>query len=214
MAPVRKSDSTAPTRDAVFKSATVLFSARGFDGVSMDDIARDAEVNKAMIYYHFTDKLALYRAVVGEGLKAMGDAVDQIVQSPGYAPEKLDAFIGAFVRMTEIRPWMPSMMMREIAEGAPHLDLETLSHMRAIVVGFTAILRQGQDAGTFRNVHPVLAYASVVGPIILNAARERVAQQPGREGQDLPLLVSIPHDDVLDHCQKAARRMLLRNKFL
>ena len=43
--------------------AASLFAKGGFDGVSVDDIARDAGVNKAMIYYHFADKLALYRAV-------------------------------------------------------------------------------------------------------------------------------------------------------
>ncbi|MEO7156677.1 MAG: TetR/AcrR family transcriptional regulator, partial [Vicinamibacterales bacterium] len=126
----------------------------------MDDIARDAGVNKAMIYYHFADKLALYRVVVGDGLKAMGESVQTIVRTSGNAPAKLDAFVEAFVRMTETRPWMPSIMLREIAEGAPHLDGDTLAHMRNIVQGFGAIVKQGQDLGVFREVNPVLAYAS------------------------------------------------------
>jgi AcrR family transcriptional regulator len=214
MSPARKSDSNSSTRDLVFAAAKPLFSARGFDGVSVDDIARDAGVNKAMIYYHFADKLALYRAVVGDGLQAMGEAVTTIVLTPGNAPEKLDAFVEAFVRMTETRPWMPSIMLREIAEGAPHLDAETLEHMRAIVVGFGAIVKHGQDAGVFRDVNPVLAYASVVGPIILNAARERVAQQPDKAGLHLPLLVSIPNSEVIEHCQRSARRMLMKRKYL
>ena len=210
----RKPVTAAPTRDAVFTSASSLFSARGFDGVSMDDIAKAAGVNKAMIYYHYTDKLALYRAVIGTGLEAMGEVVAQILQTPQAAPDKLDRFVEAFVRMTEMRPWMPSMMLREIAEGAPHLDADTLAHLRSIVMGFGAILRQGQEDGQFRDVNPVLAYSSVVAPIIFNAARERVAQQPGREVQDLPLLVNISHEDVIAHGQKSARRMLLKRKFL
>jgi hypothetical protein len=35
-----------------------------------------------------------------------------------------------------------------------------------------------------------------------------VAAQPGRQGQDLPMLVSIPHDDLIAHVQETARRML------
>ena len=214
MSPARKSDSGTSTRDLVFDAAKPLFSARGFDGVSVDDIARAAGVNKAMIYYHFADKLALYRAVVGDGLKAMGETVTTIVVTPGHAPEKLDAFVEAFVRMTETRPWMPSIMLREIAEGAPHLDLDTLAHMRTIVQGFGAIVKHGQNDGMFRDVNPILAYASVIGPIILNTARERVAQQPDKAGLDLPLFVSISHDEVLAHCQANARRMLMKKKFL
>jgi AcrR family transcriptional regulator len=214
MAPARKSRSQTPTRDSVFDAAKPLFSARGFDGVSVDDIARAAGVNKAMIYYHFADKLALYRAVVGDGLQAMAEAVQTIVAAPVNAPDKLDDFVEAFVQMTETRPWMPSIMLREIAEGAPHLDVDTLAHMRAVVVGFAAIVKQGQDAGVFRDVNPILAYASVVGPIILNAARERVARQPDKVALDLPLFVAIPHAEVIAHCQRSARRMLMKRKYL
>lgn len=208
MTAAKKASSALSTRDAVFAAAAVLFSSRGFHGVSMDDIARDAGVNKAMIYYHFADKLALYRAIVGEGLKTMSEAVGHIAGSPATPPYKLDAFIEAFVRMTETRPWMPAMMLREIAEGAPRLDPDTMAHMRGVIGNFAAILKQGQASGAFRDIHPILAYESIVGPIIINAARERVAEQPSRKNQDFPLLASISHEQVIAHGQETARRML------
>ena len=209
MASPRKFTAAAvPTREAVFDAAATLFSAKGFDGTSMDDIARRAGVNKAMIYYHFADKLTLYRSVVGEMLQHMTGTVTAIAAAEGPAPGKLDRFIDAFVRMTETRPWFPTLMLREISEGAPHLDLETLQRLRTVVLTFTRILDEGHTAGVFRKVHPILAYLSVVGPLIFNAARERVAAQPGRQDQDLPMLVSIPHDDLIAHVQETARRML------
>ena len=205
---VRKKISVASTKDAVFASAASQFSSRGFNGVSTDDIARDAGVNKAMIYYHFADKLALYRAIVCEGLQAMGETVGAIAACAQTPAQKLDAFVEAFVRMTERRPWMPAIMLREIAEGAPRLDPETMSHMRKVIENFAAILKQGQHLGSFRAIHPLLAYESIIGPIIINAARERVAQQPERQNLDMPMLVSITHDAVIAHMQEAARRML------
>ena len=57
-------------------------------------------------------------------------------------------------------------------------------------------------------MHPILAYESVIGPIIINAARERVAAQPSRKNDDFPMLVAISHDDVIAHGQETARRML------
>ena len=208
MAPARKTSSNTPTRESVFEAAKPLFSSRGFDGVSVDDIARTAGVNKAMIYYHFADKLALYRTIVGDGLEKMNETVAGIAASGAAATAKLDAFIEAFVRMTEMRPWMPAMMLREIAEGAPRLDPDTMAHMRGVIGHFAAILKQGQDSGEFRAVHPILAYESVVGPIIINAARERVAEQPARKTQGFPLLVAISHAAVIAHVQETARRML------
>ena len=208
MTPVRKSASDLSTRDSIFNAAAKLFASSGFDGVSTDDIARSANANKAMIYYHFADKLALYRAIVADGLKTMSEIAGSIAASPATPSAKLDAFIEAFVRMTETRPWMPAMMLREIAEGAPRLDPDTLAHMRAVIGNFGAILKQGQTNGVFRPVHPILAYESIVGPIIINAARERVAEQPARKNQDSPLLASISHDEVIAHVQETARRML------
>jgi TetR/AcrR family transcriptional regulator len=209
MTPARRNATTVvSTRDAVFDAAATLFAKGGFDGVSVDDIARDAGVNKAMIYYHFADKLALYRAVLADGLSRMGGTVRGIASSTDAPPAKLDQFIEAFVRMTETRPWMPALMLREIAEGAPRLDADTMSHMGIVVMSFAAILKQGQESGVFRRVHPILAYESVIGPIIINAARERVAAQPSRKGNDFPMLVAISHEDVIAHGQETARRML------
>ena len=208
MSPARKEATAVPTKDAVFDSAATLFASAGFDGVSVDDIARDAAVNKAMIYYHFADKLALYRAVLAEGLSRMGATAHDIAASPDSPPLKLDRFIEAFVRMTETRPWMPALMLREVAEGAPRLDAQTMEHMRLVIMSFVSILKQGQAGGAFRSVHPILAYESVIGPIIINAARERVAEQPSRKGADFPMLVAISHEDVISHAQDTARRML------
>ena len=55
----RKGIDPGTTRAAVTAAAADAFSQRGFDGVIVDDIARAAGVNKAMIYYHFEDKLVM-----------------------------------------------------------------------------------------------------------------------------------------------------------
>jgi hypothetical protein len=138
----------------------------------------------------------------------MGETVGAIAASAQTPASQLDEFVAAFVRMTEVRPWMPAIMLREIAEGAPRLDPETMSHMRKVIENFGAILRHGQQLGVFRAIHPLLAYESIIGPIIINAARERVATQPERRSLDLPMLASISHADVTTHMQDSARRML------
>jgi AcrR family transcriptional regulator len=206
MARTRKQNKTVPTREAVFLASATLFSARGFDGVSVDDIAALAGVNKAMIYYHFADKIALYRAVVADMLTAVGASVTDIVNSSATPHEKLDRFIANFVGHADLRPWFPMLMLREMAEGAPHLDLTTLGYVRDVFVGFGRILAEGEQAGVFRKINPILAYTSVVGPLVMNAARERVAAQPGR--QHLPILMAASHEDLIAHGQETARRML------
>src|SRR5262245_50693574 len=120
------------TRTAVLTAATANFARRGFDGVSVDDIARAAGVNKAMIYYHFKDKLALYRHIVCDLLREAGARVTAVADADAPADEKVARFIQQFVDLTDTRPYFPTMMLREISEGAPHLDPDTLALMRAV----------------------------------------------------------------------------------
>jgi hypothetical protein len=78
--------------------------------------------------------------------------------------------------------------------------------MKNVFMAFTRILSEGAAAGTFRPVHPILAYTSILGPLLMNAARERMAAQPDRA--DLPMFVAIPHTDLIAHIQYTAHCML------
>src|SRR5262245_2227053 len=113
------------TREDIFLAAADLFSARGFDGVGVDDIAHAARLNKAMIYYHFEGTLALYREVVRDMLRAVGTIVAETAGRPAPADARLSAFIAGMVTLADQRPWFPPLMLREIAEGAPRLDPDT-----------------------------------------------------------------------------------------
>jgi TetR/AcrR family transcriptional regulator len=203
-----KRDSTA-TREAVFRAAADLFSRRGFDGVTVDDIAKAAGVNRAMIYYHFTDKLGLYRDIVCRMLDEAGGRVAIVANEPIAPRQKLERFVSGFVALATSHPYLPPLMLREIAEGALHFDAEILGRMRSVFLAFSQILAEGHAAGEFRQVNPVLAYMSVLGPVLLNSARERAAQQPGRE--HLPMFVAVPHDELARHMTHTALQMLKKD---
>ncbi len=198
------------TRQLVFDAAAVLFSRSGFDSVGVDDIARAAGVNKAMIYYHFKDKLALYREVVRDMLVVVGGNVGEIAASADPPPRKIERFIEMLAEMRQDRPWFPPLMMREMAAGAPHLDNATLAHIRGVFQGFSAILDAGVKTGEFRVVHPVMAYLSIMGPLMMNAVRERAAAAPGR-GQ-IPIFAPLDRDALVAHMQHTALSMLAKDR--
>src|SRR3981081_2768870 len=54
----------SPKRRAIMEAATDLFAARGYGAVSMDAIARAADVSKATLYAHFESKDALFATIV------------------------------------------------------------------------------------------------------------------------------------------------------
>lgn len=194
------------TRALIFAAAAAEFSHRGFDGASVDAIARDAHVNKAMLYYHFGSKLGIYREVVRDMLRAVAATVTEIADSADAPPHQIERFVQALAKQKDMRPWFPPLMLREMADGAPHLDADTLALMRRVFVGFASILAAGAAAGQFRPIHPVLAYMSIMGPLMMNAVRERAAARPGRE--ELPMFVAVDRAQLVAHMQHTALRML------
>lgn len=61
-----------PTRDAILDAAERLFAGRGFDGVSVREIAADAGLkNQASLYHHFAHKQAIYESVVRRGVASI-----------------------------------------------------------------------------------------------------------------------------------------------
>lgn len=54
------------TRDKIISAAIDVFASKGKFGAAMEEIAREARVNKAMVYYFFGTKENLYRAVLSE----------------------------------------------------------------------------------------------------------------------------------------------------
>jgi len=52
------------SKERILQSAIKLFSSRGFDGVSIGDIMRDAELTHGGFYAHFSSKQELYAKVI------------------------------------------------------------------------------------------------------------------------------------------------------
>jgi AcrR family transcriptional regulator len=62
----RREEHTESTRQAVFEAARELFTERGYAQTSTEEIVRRARVTRGSLYYHFTDKRDLFRAVADD----------------------------------------------------------------------------------------------------------------------------------------------------
>src|SRR5947207_3720000 len=126
----RPKSSVLVSRQRVFAAAAREFAARGYAGASVDRIARAARLNKAMIYYHFSSKAALYREILRDMFGAVRVRVAAVAASDAAPEDKIRAYIAAIAREAEARPHFPPIWLREIAEGAEHVDAVTLGYVK------------------------------------------------------------------------------------
>jgi TetR/AcrR family transcriptional regulator len=197
--------STRDSRTAIFRAAAREFAERGYEAAGTDRIAARARVNKAMLYYHFRSKGALYAEIVRDMVAAVGARVRAVADGPGSAEQKLDAWISALVEEAAARPWFPPIMLRELAARAPHFDATTFHMMNAVLAGVADVIAQGQREGTFRDVDPLLTHLSIMPPVLIFFARQRVlAGRKLRGGLAEPRQLA----EFVRHMQASARGML------
>ena len=201
----RQPDRSAGSRDRLVAAAAAEFAARGFAGANVDRIARAARLNKAMIYYHFTSKAALYREILRDMFEAVARRVAETARSSADPADKIRAFVEAIAVEAEARPHFPPIWFREIAEGGAHLDAATVAHIATVVKTLGAIVKQGVAANRFRPVNPLLVHAGIVGPLLLYFASTGIRQRLERGGVRG---FGLNRDEVVAHVQRVALNTL------
>ena len=76
---MRKKDARA-TRQLILDSAENKFSEKGFDGASISEIAKDAGVNVALIYYYFENKKAILNELLDRFVSVANSYLAEIVE--------------------------------------------------------------------------------------------------------------------------------------
>lgn len=197
------------SRAEILKAGRAEFAAHGFAGAGVDRIARRARVNKAMVYYHFGSKLALYRAILADAFQTVAAAAQAAVdpRSPAFA--QLDAYIRALLRMAQAETHIIPLLLREIAEGGRKLDPASMTEMLGIFQVVRGVLERGERAGELRAMNPLLTHFMIMGSAMLYVANEpirtriRQLRLPGGP-RDVPVGV----EPFVAHLELVLRRAL------
>jgi AcrR family transcriptional regulator len=194
------------SRRRVFEAAAAEFAARGYAGANVDRIARAARLNKAMIYYHFKNKAALYREILRDMFTAVGTRVADVAAASSSPEDKVRAFVEAIAAEAEARPHFPAIWLREIAEGGEHIDAVTLNYVRAVLATLGRIIEEGCRAGRFKPASPMLVQGGIIAPLMFFLATARVRKKMQRAGATG--VADIPQDVVVSHIQRVTLAVL------
>lgn len=158
------------SRAAILRAAAREFAEHGIAGARTDSIAREARVNKALLYYYFHDKEALYSAVLDETFAGLKNTVFQALDSNLPPREKILAYAGAYFDFLASNQMYPRLIQREMMrarEGdSPHIDKIIKNYFRPIFARLSELIQQGIADGEFRPVNPTHFVPSMVAMIV------------------------------------------------
>jgi TetR/AcrR family transcriptional regulator len=158
------------SRAAILAAAAHEFAAHGIAGARTDSIAREARVNKALLYYYFKDKETLYAAVLDGAFSGLKAAVFLVLDSDLPPREKIVAYAGAYFDFIASNQLYPRLMQREMMrakDGQSHLiDKIIKNYIQPIFLRVSEVMREGIASGEFRPVNPAHFVPSIVAMII------------------------------------------------
>jgi TetR/AcrR family transcriptional regulator len=92
----RKKMKRKQKREEIISTAEKLFFSKGYDDVSMNDIAKDVGMSKATLYLYFDNKDSLFFAVVLRGAEIMKSLIEKEMENVERGLDKIFAYRNAY----------------------------------------------------------------------------------------------------------------------
>lgn len=185
-------------REAILRAALREFAARGFEGARVDRVARSARVNKALLYYHFGNKAALYEAVLTRWMEFLLGALRERVSPRPGPEEKLAALAAAFEDLVKRHPEYPQILVREFSSGGRNLTPKVLKRLLELLEFEGAILEEGRRDGVFRAASPLTVHLLLVVGTVLHLMGRKLMERSAKLGlHSFPPLPESPSGAVL-----------------
>ncbi|VAX16636.1 hypothetical protein MNBD_NITROSPINAE04-608 [hydrothermal vent metagenome] len=169
---VSSNNRTRKACEAILKAAAHNFALNGFEGARMDKIARDAGVNKAMLYYHIGDKSELYKQALKQALGNIADQVSENVSKTENPEQAFKVYVGTIVKNIFSSKFLTPIILRELAAKSKNMPDEVIGQIARIISVLRSILDEGEKAGVFRKANLPLLQMLIVGGVNFIAAGE------------------------------------------
>ncbi|UCG60504.1 MAG: TetR/AcrR family transcriptional regulator [Candidatus Zixiibacteriota bacterium] len=142
-------------RDKIVRAAIREFSENGLAGARVDQIALEAGVNKAMIYYHFSSKKNLYYQIIKELLAGrladLQRSLEEQQSLEAALKQTLDLHAGLFVE----RPEIIKILLRELADPGSEVvaTIAGIIQQSGLPAQLSKRLTDGVGRGEYRPVN-------------------------------------------------------------
>lgn len=165
-----RSRNAQATRAAILAAALEEFALEGVEGARTDHIADAAQVNKALLYYYFRDKEALYGAVLDNVFSTLFGKLNAALDTGNTARQQLLNYAQAHFDFLVGFPKYPMLIQREMMRSgrnpSPHLVHVFTRYGLPFYRRMLTVLKRGVDCGEFRPLDPAQTIPSILGVVI------------------------------------------------
>lgn len=139
--------------EAILEAALEVFSAYGFRGATLDQIAEVAGLSKPNLLYYFPSKEAMHQALLTrlldtwlDPLREMNEAGDPLAEILAYVRRKIE--------LSRDYPRESRLFANEILQGAPRMREAIEIDLKRLVDEKAAVLTRWMDQGRIARLPP------------------------------------------------------------
>ena len=139
--------------EAILEAALDMFSANGFRGTTIDQIAEVAGMSKPNVLYYFRTKEAMHRALIERVLDTWLDPL-RAFDAQGNPEAEIRSYIRRKLEMARDFPRESRLFANEILQGAPHIEDELKGPLKQLVDEKAGVIRAWAKAGMIAKCDP------------------------------------------------------------
>jgi len=151
--PVVNTRIQARNKELILEAALDVFSASGFRGATVDQIAAKAEMSKPNLLYYFRRKEDIYVALLEHTLSDWLEPLREL-NPEGDPLNELALYITAKMQMSEANPKASRLFANEILHGAPMIERFLKGPLRQLVAEKSQVIQSWITAGKLAPVDP------------------------------------------------------------
>jgi AcrR family transcriptional regulator len=166
-------------KETILKSALKLFSSNGYEGTGVRAIAKDANVNVAMINYYFQSKEGLFEKMVEWKALYIKELFADIVQNSTLSPlEKVEQMIDQLIERKFSDRKFHYLLHRELSlENRESMKGKIAEILFKNIEPVKAVIEEGIRKKVFKEVDIELTLTTIIGSIHYLLTSETMARK-------------------------------------
>ena len=135
----------------ILQVAETLFAEKGFEGTSIRDISKEANINVAMVSYYFGSKEKLLEALILHKTSGLKEQLVRLIDENLEPLEKINKLIALYINRINCNKGIYRVLHFELASQKKALEIQSFSEIKkANLKSMELIIQEGQAKGVFR----------------------------------------------------------------
>lgn len=189
------------TMAGILEVATVEFAEKGLDGARIDEIAAATKTSKRMIYYYFSSKEGLYRAVLEDMYRRMRTIESGLHLADLPPVEALQELVGfTFDHHHSNENFIRLVMSENMQRGAYLSQSKSIQDLNVpAIAAIQELYDRGVATGVFRaGLDPVDIHASISALTFFNVSNQHTFGLIFNQQPASPKAIAVRRKNIID----------------